>query len=69
MSDFSYEKWEEIKSLAARLQAIKNILEVYNRETEQLSLSEDLTSIRQQLEADFERTLDSLLKLIDNNGS
>ncbi|MCL1471542.1 hypothetical protein [Argonema antarcticum] len=69
MSDFSYEKWEAIKSLAARLQAIKNILEVFTRETEHLSLSEDLTSMKQQLEDDFERTLDSLLKLIDNNGS
>ncbi|MCL1464121.1 hypothetical protein [Argonema galeatum] len=68
MSEFSNEKWEMIKNLAARLQAIKNILEVFTRETENLFLSEDLSSMRQQLEADFEKTLDSLLKLIDENG-
>lgn len=67
MSDFTNQKWEMIKTFAARLQAIKNILEVFSRETENQPFYEGLDSIKQQLEADFDQTLESLLKLIDSN--
>lgn len=65
MTGFSPEKWKRIKTLALRMQAIKNILEVFDRETEQQPFAEELNSVRQQLEADFEITLDRLLNLLD----
>lgn len=69
MSGFSEEKWQEIKSLAARLQAIKNLLDAFSREVSSQPFAEDLQPIKRQLEADFEKSLDRLLKLIDNNTS
>lgn len=67
MSSFSEEKWQQIKLLAARLQALKNLLDTFGREVNNQPFSEDLQPIKKQLEADFEKSLDELLKLIDNN--
>ncbi|MFB2881503.1 hypothetical protein [Floridanema aerugineum] len=69
MSGFSEEKWQRIKSLAARLQAIKNLLDAFSREVNNQPFAEDLQPIRKQLEADFEKTLDELLKLIENHNT
>ena len=69
MTDFSEEKWQRIKFLAARLQAIKNLLDSFNREVSNQPFAEDLQNIKVQLEADFEKTLDELLRLIDNNNN
>ncbi|XWK87422.1 MAG: hypothetical protein U7127_25010 [Phormidium sp.] len=69
MSGFSEEKWQRIKSLAARLQAIKNLLDAFIREVSNQPFAEELEPIKRQLEADFEKTLDELLKLIDNNNT
>ncbi|MFB2892507.1 hypothetical protein ACE1CI_06135 [Aerosakkonemataceae cyanobacterium BLCC-F50] len=66
MSGFSEEKWQRIKSLAARLQAIKNLLDAFSREISNQPFAEELQPIKRQLEADFEKSLDELLKLIDN---
>ncbi|MFB2836309.1 hypothetical protein [Floridanema evergladense] len=67
MSDFSEEKWQRIKFLAARLQAIKNLLSTFIKEVNNQPFAEDLQPIKRQLESDFEKTLDELLQLIDNN--
>lgn len=72
MSSFSEENWQRIKFLAARLQAIKNLLDTFGREVNNQPFAEDLQPIKRQLESDFENTLDELLKLIDrssNNGN
>lgn len=69
MSDFSEEKWQRIKFLAARLQAIKNLLDTFTREVNNQPFAEDLQPIKTQLESDFEKTLDELLKLIENNNN
>lgn len=69
MSGFSEDKWQRIKFLAARLQAIKNLLESFGREVNNQPFAEDLYPIKRQLESDFENTLDELLKLIDNNNN
>lgn len=69
MTDFSEEKWQRIKFLAARLQAIKNLLDSFAREVSNQPFAEDLQNIKAQLEADFEKTLDELLKLIDINNN
>lgn len=65
MNNFDPKKWEAIKILAARLQAIKSILEIFTLEIYGQSFSLEVDSVRKQLEADFERTLDELLILID----
>ncbi|HEY9850303.1 MAG TPA: hypothetical protein V6D28_12635 [Leptolyngbyaceae cyanobacterium] len=67
MNNFDRKKWENVKILAARLQAIKSILEIFNLQTEEQSFALELNSIREQLEADFEKTLDELLVLIDED--
>jgi len=69
MTDFSEEKWQKIKFLAARLQALKNLLDSFAREVNNQPFAEDLQNIKAQLEADFEKTLDELLKLIDNHNN
>lgn len=69
MSGFSEDKWQRIKFLAARLQAIKNLLDSFGREVNNQPFAEDLQPIKRQLESDFEKTLDELLKLIDNNNN
>lgn len=69
MSDFSEEKWQRVKFLAARLQAIKNLLDSFTREVNNQPFAEDLQPIKRQLESDFETTLDELLKLIENNNN
>lgn len=66
MSDFSPDKWEAIKTLSTRLQAIKNILDFLDSELKTLSFDEELNPIRKQLETDFEQSLEALLKLIDD---
>ncbi len=67
MNNFDRKKWENVKILAARLQAIKSILEIFTLQTEEKLFALELNSIREQLEADFERTLDELLILIDED--
>ncbi|OKH31179.1 hypothetical protein NIES2119_29280 [[Phormidium ambiguum] IAM M-71] len=67
MTDFSEEKWQRIKFLAARLQAIKNLLDSFNQEDNNQPFTEEVQNIKTQLEAEFETNLDELLKLIDDN--
>ena len=69
MSSFSEDKWQRLKFLAARLQAIKNLLDSFGREVNNQPFAEDLQPIKRQLESDFEKTLDELLKLIDNGSN
>ncbi|MBE9227497.1 hypothetical protein IQ264_18880 [Phormidium sp. LEGE 05292] len=69
MSGFSEDKWQRIKFLAARLQAIKNLLESFGIEVNNQPFAEDLQPIKRQLESDFEKTLDELLKLIENSSN
>jgi hypothetical protein len=64
---FSDDKWRRIKTLAARLQAIKSMLEIFNEQIENQSFAHEFTAIKEQLEADFEQTLTLLLELIDED--
>ena len=66
MSDFSYEKWQRIKTLALRLQAIRSILKVFDEQVNNQSFANEFYPIKEQLEADFERTLDALIDLTEN---
>jgi len=67
MNEFFEEKWERIKLLAARLQAIKNILEIFGRDIDNQPFAEEFKLVRRQLEADFDRTLNELLEIIDED--
>jgi hypothetical protein len=67
MSEFSQENWQRIKILANRLQAIKSMLEVFNEQAENQPPETDLNAVKEQLEADFDRTLADLLELIDDD--
>ena len=67
MSDFSNENWETIKTLAARLQAIRNLLEIFGNQIDNQPFADELRPVKRELEEDFQKTLDSLLKLIDDN--
>lgn len=69
MTDFSEEKWQRIKFLAARLQAIKNLLDSFNQEANNQPFTEEFPNIKTQLEVEFQTNLDELLKLIDNNNN
>jgi len=66
MNYFSNEKWQQIKILALRLQAIKNILKTFDEQTINQSFANELNPIKEQLEADFDRTLNSLIELTKN---
>ena len=66
MNNFSPENWERIKNFAARLQAIRNILDFFESELENKSFADECNPIVEQLEADFERSLEALLELIDD---
>ena len=67
MTNFSDENWQKIKALAARLQAIKTMLEVFNEQIENRPFAHEFNSIKEQLEADFEQTLSALLELIEED--
>lgn len=69
MSEFSQENWQRIKTLANRLQAIKNMLEIFNEPAENHPPGTNLNAVKEQLEADFDRTLADLLELIDEDDS
>ncbi|MFB2922145.1 hypothetical protein ACE1CB_27215 [Aerosakkonema sp. BLCC-F2] len=56
-----------IKTLAARLQAIKTIIETFDGQIKNQPFAEELRPIKEQLEADFENNLNALLDLIDEN--
>ncbi len=66
MTNFSDDNWQQIKFLAARLQAIKNMLEVFNEQIENRPSGQEFNGIKEQLEADFEQTLSALLELIED---
>lgn len=66
MTNFSNEKWQQIKILAARLQAIKSMLEIFNEQIENRPFAHEFNAIKEQLETDFEQTLSALLELIEN---
>ena len=67
MTNFSDENWQQIKLLAARLQAIKSMLEIFNEQIENRPFAQEFNSIKEQLEADFEQTLSALLELIEED--
>ncbi|HAZ45035.1 MAG TPA: hypothetical protein DCZ55_11340 [Cyanobacteria bacterium UBA11371] len=67
MTNFSDENWQQIKVLAARLQAIKTMLEVFNEQIENRPFAQEFNAIKEQLEADFEQTLSALLELIEED--
>ncbi|HEY9294949.1 MAG TPA: hypothetical protein VIQ31_01000 [Phormidium sp.] len=66
MNDFSKEKWESIKTLAARTQAIKSLLKVFNEYVSSRPFASEFNFIRNYLETDFHQTLDALLKLVED---
>ncbi|GET41107.1 hypothetical protein [Microseira wollei] len=66
MTNFSDDNWQQIKVLAARLQAIKSMLEVFNEQIENRPFAHEFNPIKEQLEADFEQTLSALLELIED---
>lgn len=66
MTNFSNENWQQIKLLAARLQAIKSMLEIFNEQIENTPFAQDFNLIKEQLSADFEQTLSALLELIED---
>lgn len=68
MCDFDDEKWQRIKLFASRLQAIKSILEIFVAQIEQKPFAKEFHPIKEQLEAEFEKTLTALLEIIDENG-
>ncbi|MBD1923585.1 hypothetical protein H6F77_21280 [Microcoleus sp. FACHB-831] len=66
MNDFSNEKWQQIKILALRLQALKNILKVFDEQITNQSFANELNPIKEHLDADFDKTLNSLIELTKN---
>jgi len=66
VTNFSAHNWQQIKVLAARLQAIKSMLEIFNEQIENRPFAHEFNTIKEQLEADFEQTLSALLELIDD---
>jgi hypothetical protein len=66
VTNFSDENWQQIKLLAARLQAIKSMLEIFNEQIENRPFAQEFNPIKEQLEADFEQTLSALLELIED---
>ncbi|WP_017305500.1 hypothetical protein [Spirulina subsalsa] len=72
MSNLDDGRWQRIKILASRLQAIQNILNAFNEQVHDQPFENDLGQIKQQLQAEFEATLKELLDLINedlnNNG-
>ncbi len=66
MNDFSKQKWESIKTLAARIQAIKSLLKVFDEYVISRPFAPEFNFIRKYLETDFNQTLDALLKLTED---
>lgn len=65
MSNFSPERWRELKMLAARLQAVKNLLAIFEEQIDSQPFAEELKHIEKQLQADFEQTLQALIELLE----
>ena len=66
MSEISNDKWESIKTLAARIQAIKSLLKVFDEYVISRPFAPEFNFIRKYLETDFNQTLDALLKLTED---
>ena len=66
MNDFSKQKWESIKTLTARIQAIKSLLKVFDEYVISRPFAPDFYFIRNYLETDFNQTLNILLKLVED---
>ena len=65
MTNFSADKWQNIKILAARLQVLKNLLDFFGQTLSQNPNVQDLKSIEDQLKDDFDQTLEQLINLIE----
>ncbi len=64
MSNFNYEKWQEIKEIALRLQAIVSLLRMLN---DQISPKNELIRLKQQLQIDFEQSLNRLINILEDD--
>ena len=63
--NYSQSDWEKIKALAARLQAIISLLQVFDEQVNGKWFANDLKPIQEQLQAEFNETLQALIELIE----
>ncbi|MCD8489458.1 MAG: hypothetical protein LRZ84_22645 [Desertifilum sp.] len=67
MSDFSPERWQKIKQLASRLQVLKTLLDFFEQTLNHNPNVQDLKAVEQQLQNDFDQTLENLINLIEED--
>ena len=67
MSNFSHEKWQKIKDLTRRLNAVNSILQTFEKQVEGHYFADELKPIKNQLTIDFDATLKALIDIIDDN--
>ncbi|NES94870.1 MAG: hypothetical protein F6K32_06485 [Desertifilum sp. SIO1I2] len=67
MSDFSPERWQKIKQLASRLQVLKTLLDFFEQTLNHNPNVQDLKVVEQQLQNDFDQTLENLINLIEED--
>ncbi|MBD2310175.1 hypothetical protein H6G20_00580 [Desertifilum sp. FACHB-1129] len=67
MSDFSPERWQKIKQSASRLQVLKTLLDFFEQTLNHNPNVQDLKAVEQQLQNDFDQTLENLINLIEED--
>jgi hypothetical protein len=67
MIDNFYGKWQKIKNLTRRLNAVNNILHIFEQQVEGHYFANELKPIKDQLIIDFDVTLKVLIDIFDDN--
>ncbi|HEY9693116.1 MAG TPA: hypothetical protein V6D15_12970 [Oculatellaceae cyanobacterium] len=63
--NLSSEEWQQIKALASRLQATLNLLKGFEEQDSETKLSNELEPMQEQLIADFNVTMNTLIEIIE----
>ena len=61
----SFEDWQQIKILASRLQATLSLLKNLEEQDNETNLSNELETMQEQLIADFNETMNTLIEIIE----
>jgi len=61
----SFEDWQQIKILASRLQATLSLLKNLEEQDNETNLSNELEPMQEQLIADFNETMNTLIEIIE----
>jgi hypothetical protein len=64
MNNFDHHKWQEIKEISAKLQAILSLLQIFNSKMYQ---NRDFLQLQKKLEIDFLESMQRLIEILESD--